>query len=224
MTACAKRPNRSATSSTFNRDNKRSARAVWLCVALAAVLGYAATLTYDFLWALLAYAAWRDTGRRWTYGLSLASFFLALMAKEVAATLPAVLLLYDWAARDGVASPRAVGRAVLRCSGHLRIMALYAGIRLVALGRIVDAEASAWGSLLTRLLTTLDIVATYVRLTVIPYPANSYPLIVPLVFPGSPRFWLGMALLAVGLGLTAWAAWRSRVLGFGALWFWVTLI
>ena len=346
MSACAKRPNHSATSSTFNRDNKRSARAVWLCVALAAVLGYAATLTYDFvwddtlliqrswrlhqwrslptilgshfwaevqeashyyrplvtlsffadvqlwgltpagfhltnllahlatslavlalgrrltgslwaggiaglvfalhplhtesvafisgrsdvlatlffLWALLAYAAWRDTGRRWTYVLSLASFFLALTAKEVAATLPAVLLLYDWAARGDLASPRAVGRAVLRCSGYLGVMALYAGIRLVALGRIVDAAASAWGSLVTRLLTTLDIVATYVRLTVIPYPVNAYPLIVPVVFPGSPGFWAGMTLLAAALALTAWAAWRSRVIGFGALWFWITLI
>jgi len=180
--------------------------------------------TLFLLWALLGYATWRETGGLWRYTLSLASFFLALSAKEVAVTLPAILLLYDWAARGDLGSLRAVGRAARRCAPYLGVIAAYGGIRLAALGRMVDTDTAVWGGLGTRILTTLDIVASYARLTVIPYPANAYPLIVPVTFPGSPGFWAGMALLAAALGLTAWAACRSRALGFGALWFWISLV
>ena len=180
--------------------------------------------TLFFLLALLGYAAWRDTGRRLPYALSLGAFFLALTAKEVAVTLPAILVLYDWAAGADPASAHGVRRAGLRYAGHGGVMILYAGIRLAALGPTLDAEPGSWGGLGTRLLTTLDIVASYARLTVIPYPANAYPLIVPVTFPGSAGLWLAMALLAAALGLTAWALRRSRMLGFGALWFWITLL
>ncbi|MBI2526258.1 MAG: glycosyltransferase family 39 protein [Candidatus Rokubacteria bacterium] len=180
--------------------------------------------TLFFLLALLSYAAWRDSGRHLQYALSLAAFFLALMAKEVAITLPAILVLYDRVAGGNSTSLRGRRRAALRYAGYGAVMILYAGLRLGALGRTLDADPDRWGNLGTRLLTTLDIVASYARLTVIPYPANAYPLIVPVTFPGSTGFWLAMALLAVALGLTAWALRHSPVLGFGALWFWITLL
>lgn len=177
------------------------------------------------LWALGEYAAWRETGRRWRYALSVAAFFLALTAKEVAVTLPVLLVLWDWAAgRGGRACARDAGRAALRLTGYAAALALYAGLRMAALGRVLETDASTWGSLGTRVLTTLDIVATYVRLTVVPYPANAYPLIVPVPWPGSAGFWAGLVPLAAGLWLTAWALRRSRALGFGALWFWITLL
>ncbi len=179
--------------------------------------------TLLLLWSLLEYAAWRETGRRLRHALSLFAFFLALTAKEVAVTLPVLLVLWDWATRQPTGRRRPA-QALLPLAGYAAVLALYAGLRMATLGRMVDADTTIWANLPTRILTTLDIVSAYVRLTVVPYPANAYPLIVPVPWPGGPGFWVHLVPLAAGLALTAWALTRSRTVGFGALWFWITLI
>jgi Tfp pilus assembly protein PilF len=72
-------------------------------------------------------------------------------------------------------------------------------------------------------LTTLQTVATYAWITIVPYPANAYRVIVPASVPPDLHWWLAMVGLGAALAGTAWALWRVPVVGFGALWFWITL-
>jgi tetratricopeptide (TPR) repeat protein len=176
------------------------------------------------LCALLGYASWRDAGGWGRYALSLGAFFLALTAKEVAVTLPALLLLWDWATRAAPAGWRRRAPWAMGHAGFVAVLALYAGLRLAVLGRVVDSDPVTWGHAGTRVLTTLGIVATYVRLTLFPYPANAYPLIVPVEWPGGIAFWGGLVILGAGLLGTGWAIRKSRPLAFGALSFWITMI
>ena len=64
--------------------------------------------TLFFLLALLGYVRWRQEGGLLTFTGSLVAFFLGLAAKEVAVTLPLVLVLYD----------RTVGSKEPRGRGH----------------------------------------------------------------------------------------------------------
>lgn len=179
------------------------------------------------LLGLLGYARWREDGKAWPLAGSLGAFFLALMAKEVAVTLPVILVLYDWlVARHGPGAPLGteMRRMVLRVSPYAAVIAVYLAARMVSLGALVESDPGAWGSLVTRLLTTVKIVATYAWLTCVPYPANPHYVIVPIGVP-PPLAWWGAAVWLGGLlAGTGWAMLRRPVWGFCALWFWVTLI
>ena len=180
--------------------------------------------TLFFLIAVLGYARWRDTGSRAACAGSLVSFFLALGAKEVAVTLPLVLALYDWTRSGGERRPAAAARALGRYSLYGAVLLVYVAIRAWALGGLADATEAAWAPLYVRVLTGIKIIGWYAWLVLVPYPANAYYPIVPTGWPPPPTWWLPAGVLVATLGLTTVALRFAPVVGFGALWFWITLI
>lgn len=176
-----------------------------------------------FLLALLAYDRSRDAARWGFAACSLGAYLLALLSKEVAITLPAVLALWDWRVRDDLRDRRAVWRAAARYASYGGVLAVYGGLRWLALRDVVDPATGPWAPLLTRLLTTLQTVAAYAWITIVPYPANAYRVIVPVAVPPDLHWWLAVVGLGAAIAGTAWALWRAPVVGFGALWFWITL-
>ena len=177
-----------------------------------------------FLLALLAYDRGRDQPR-WSFtACSLGAYLLALLSKEVAITLPTVLALWDWRVRGDLRGRRAAWRGVARYASYGGVLALYLCLRLFALRGVGGSTAGAWGPPITRLLTTLETVASYAWMTIVPYPANAYRVIVPVSVPPDLHWWVAMVGLGAAIGWTAWALWRVPVVGFGALWFWITLV
>jgi len=176
-----------------------------------------------FLLALLAYDRGRE-GPGWGFAAaSLGAYLLALLSKEVAITLPAVLALWDWRVRDDLRDRRAGWRAAARYAPYGGVLALYWGLRWLALRDAADAAAGAWAPPMTRLLTTLQTAAAYAWITIVPYPANAYRVIVPATVPPDLHWWLAVVGLTAAITGTVWARWRVPVVGFGALWFWITL-
>ena len=180
--------------------------------------------TLFFLLALLGYVRWRHEGGPLAFAGSLLAFFLGLAAKEVAVTLPLVLVLYDRMVGPKERGAGALARALARYAAYGGVVALYLVVRMASLGALVESDSGTWGTLLTRVLTATKIVATYAGLTLVPFPANPYYVIVPVVWPPPNDWWVATGGLAVLLALTVWAAWRAPVWGFAAIWFWVTLI
>jgi tetratricopeptide (TPR) repeat protein len=66
-------------------------------------------------------------------------------------------------------------------------------------------------------------VATYVSITVVPFPARPVYAIVPETVPPGLTWYLAAAVVAAALGASAWAIRRASAPGLGALWFWITL-
>jgi tetratricopeptide (TPR) repeat protein len=180
--------------------------------------------TLFFLLALLGYVHWRHEGGPLAFAGSLVAFFLGLAAKEVAVTLPLVLVLYDRMVGPKERGAGALARALARYAAYGGVVALYLVVRMASLGALVESDSGTWGTLLTRVLTATKIVATYAWLTLVPFPANPYYVIVPVLWPPPTDWWAATGGLAVLLALTVWAAWRAPVWGFAAIWFWVTLI
>ena len=187
--------------------------------------------TLLFLLALLGYARWRDGGSALTLAGSLAAFFLALTAKEVAVTLPLILVIWDLLVAPRRSTPElsdswagTLTRAVGRYAAYGAVVGLYLVIRMLSLGSLVESDPGVWGSLLTRLLTTTKIVASYAWMAAVPFPANAHYVIVPVVAPPPLVWWGAAAFLASLLAATAWAVVRAPRWGFCALWFWLTLI
>ena len=178
--------------------------------------------TLFFLLAVLAYDRGRDRERWGPSAWSLAAYLLALLAKEVAITLPVVLMAWDRLVRGDLRDRGAAWRAAPRYAAYGAVTGLYVGLRLFALGGL-DGSAGAWAPLLTRALTALRIVASYAWITLVPYPTSPYYAIAPETVPPGLTWWLAAAGLVAALGATGWAVRRAPAAGFGALWFWITL-
>ncbi len=178
--------------------------------------------TLFFLLALLAYDRGRARGGWGPIAWALVAYLLALLAKEVAITLPVVLILWDRLVRGDLRDRGAAWRAAPRYAAFGAATALYLGLRLFALGGL-ESSGDAWGPVLTRALTTLRIVASYTWITIVPYPTSPYYAIVPETMPPGLAWWLAVGGLAAALGATGWAVRRAPAAGFGALWFWITL-
>jgi protein O-mannosyl-transferase len=179
--------------------------------------------TLLFLLALLAYDRGRDEGRWGPLAWSLGAYWLALLAKEVAITLPVILLVWDRLVRGDLRDRRGLRRAAPRYAAYGAVTVLYIGLRVFALGGLVDPGAGGWGPPLSRGLTAIKMAAWYAWITIVPYPANAFYAVVPDSAPPGLTWWLAAAGLAAASAATAWAARRSPAAGFGALWFWITL-
>ena len=79
-----------------------------------------------YLGSFLAYVAWQRVGGWLLYGLSLASFFLALYSKQSALTMIATLVAYDML----------VGRGLNR--SNLRLLSTYLPFALLTLGHLAQ--------------------------------------------------------------------------------------
>ena len=178
--------------------------------------------TLFFLLALLAYDRGRERDGGRPIAWSLAAYLLALLSKEVAITLPLVLVLWDRLVRGDLRDRGAAWRAAPRYAAYGAVTALYLGLRLFALGGL-EAGGDAWGTVLARGLTTLRIVASYTWITIVPYPTSPYHAIAAETVPPGLGWWLAVAGLVATLGATGWAVRRAPAAGFGALWFWITL-
>jgi protein O-mannosyl-transferase len=175
------------------------------------------------LTTMLAYARWRDSRRfRWSF-LSLASFALALLSKEVAVMLPVLLPMHDWLLRRELRTRESILRSVLRYAPYLAVLGAILLLRYIALGHLAETTGAPWADGPARLLTSLKLAAWYARIVLVPFPDNLHYLIPTDGVPPGPMWWLSAAWLLVLLALTALTLMRWPAAGFAALWFWVTL-
>ena len=151
-------------------------------------------------------------------------YLLALGAKEVAVTLPALLLVLA-AFRDR--AERAGLRTVLR--GHVPLLIVSVGalgiyllLRMQATGAVLgQAPAPYLLSTSERVATAVSLWPEYARLLLWPssLSADWGPGLLDPVGWDSPRVWLGLALGAAAVA-AAWRSWpRARWTASAVLWF-----
>jgi tetratricopeptide (TPR) repeat protein len=175
--------------------------------------------------ALLAYGRWRASSRLWWALLSVTAFALAILSKEVAVVLLALLALWDRLVEGDLRSRRALGLAALRYAPYVAVLAGYLLLRRFALGHMgVGPVHFPWADGGSRLLTGLKMAGWYARIMLVPYPENLYYSIPVDSPPLGHLWWLAVTLLVGLVALSVVAAVRWSAAGFSALWFWIALV
>ncbi len=209
--------------------------------AVANVVGRAELLAALFyLLALLGYVEGQVRGGRGgaaLYAASLGAYLLALLSKESALTLVAVLFLYDFAYGEGSGAlgerlSRTLRRHWRPYLGYVVLTLLYLGLRLLALGAAggVPAPPALDNPLVTlelpwRVLTALEVGLRYLGLLVFPlrlsydYSYDQIPLLASLA---DPRAWLVLGLWGAVLGIVVRSYRRRRDLFFALAFYLVT--
>lgn len=145
---------------------------------------------------------------------SFAAFTLALLCKETAVTLPAVLLAYDLALRR---KRRPLEGAVARFAPYLLITSVYLIVRHAVLSKQLLIPSKLWtlGPYET-LINVLPLFRDYVRFTLLPFPLSFWHVLRPisslLTSDGLSSLAVASAFVAAGVLM-----WKKDRLSFFAL-------
>ncbi len=180
-----------------------------------------------FLLACLLYldgaewTGWRHMAR--LGGLS-ALYLVGLGAKEIAATLPAALVLLELFRRSDVPLGKRVFREMPVYVGLAAVMGAYLLLRWSVLGTVVgEVPAPTLLHLSTgqRILTAVSVWPQYLRLMVFPRALSAD--YAPAVLVPAMSVNMGVVLGAVVIGGAGWVAWATRhrapAISLGVLWF-----
>jgi hypothetical protein len=175
--------------------------------------------------ALTSYHSWRhaEGARSLRYAGALGAFLLALLSKENAITLPAVLVVYEWAfpaARGG----SLLRRLALGVGPMLAVLAAFLVIRVAVLSDVLlNVPARTWADIVPRVLTTISMAGWYGAVMLVPYPVSPSQGRELVLSWRSPEFLVAAPALLLLLAATALLLRRTRRGGFFACWFWLTL-
>jgi Flp pilus assembly protein TadD len=163
-------------------------------------------------------------GKKWMLFAGCAvSGLLSLGSKEIAATLPFFILLYEWYFFQDLNWSWLKGRVFL----FLGITIIFTAVALVYLGAspveaILSSYASRDFTLSQRVLTEFRVVLFYISLLLFPHPSrlnldHDFPLSHSLVDPVTTI--LSIVAIVGLVGLAVYLARRERLLSFCILWF-----
>lgn len=157
-------------------------------------------------------------------------YFLGLLSKEMAITLPAVIMLYDLVLREaGRDAPDFRHRlSVLRerlyfYAGFIAVALFYLGLRFFIFYSPRESLKASAGSLFERLIYLPDHIFSFIRLTLFPVNLNA-----DYVFSYPNRFFdirnlIGTAAVIVLVVATYLIYRYSKEIFFGIWWFLITL-
>ena len=190
--------------------------------AVAYISGRSTSLMATFyLGSLLAYIRGSDTkGHLWSYGVSPVLFIMGLLTKEIAITLPAVLLLWELAFGQRKRFAAIAKRQVIHWG--LFAAALFFLIAHPGYGPLLEYSFDI-RSLKETLLSQINGVFYLLSKLIAPYSLNIDPDL-PVMSQWTVLLVLkaGLLLALICAGLMSLK--RSPQFGFGVLWFFIVLL
>ena len=160
------------------------------------------------------------------YLLSLLSAVLAMMTKEIAFTLPVMIILFDVAFFRSSLKRRLLFLVPIALILVIVLISVFSGGKSLADLLSDTSEVTRLQTHMSRwdyLMTQLRVITTYIRLILFPINQNfdyDYPIEHSLFTP--PVFFSFLFLLAL-FGLAVYLFFRSRFIAFGILWFFIAL-
>lgn len=164
------------------------------------------------------------------YVLSLLFYFLGMLSKEMAITLPAIVLLYDLVLRDAGRPATDIKQllTVVRQRkffyiGYMTVGLAYLCIRFIVLYNPWESPKASAGSLFERIIYLPDHIFSFVKLTIYPVNLNAdYVYSHPSSF-FEPAVLIGTAAVAALMGFSFIIRRHSKASFFGIWWFLITL-
>jgi tetratricopeptide (TPR) repeat protein len=187
-----------------------------------------------FFLALFLYVKLKTTaikGNLIIYISSLVCFLLGLLSKEMAITLPIIIVVYDLTLRGPAPRPFSlkpvVNTLVKRKHfyiGYAAVTLFYLWVRFLILNNPQESVNAGWGSLFERIIYLPVLFFDYIKLIIFPLNLNA-----DYVFSYPARFFqacnIVSYLLVTGLIIFSFMIYkRSSAISFGIWWFFITLL
>lgn len=162
--------------------------------------------------------------RRWLLAASLASFFLALLWKEMALTLPVVIALYVFVFEPS-AEPWSVRlrQTALRSLPFWCVTAGYVILRIAVLGYFLQTHKTATLKPWQYLLNVVELIGEYCFRLIAPFHLNAYHVFHAVVAISDPRWILAAVFLIVVIAAILYAMPRAPLAAFAGAWVLLTL-
>jgi len=189
--------------------------------------------TFFYLSALLLYMRLKAERARFNIGvycLSLFFYLLGLLSKEMAITLPAIILLYDLMLRDADRDQptfkqllNILKKRASIYSGYIAVTLFYLFLRFFLFHNPGESLKSSYGSLLERIIYLPGHIFSFIGLIIFPTNLNAdYVFTYPDSFFNSLNL-VGFAAV-MGLAGTSFFIYRySKEIFFGIWWCFITL-
>ncbi len=146
---------------------------------------------------------------------------LALLSKEMAVSLPLILILWAWCARRDSFAWRFILSAAIAMGA---LVAIFVAWRHRVLGTTAMCDYLS-GSFAHEMLTMVRAAARYVTLTL--WPAHlvaDYAHFEPTRSLAEGRWWLALSILVATIALAFVMRRREPLITVGILWFWIALL
>jgi tetratricopeptide (TPR) repeat protein len=165
----------------------------------------------------------RPAGKLWIW-VSMGSFVLGMLTKEILITLPLILLLYEWVYIPS--EDRPWGRLIKRIIPFLALSLLYLGVRKAVVGSIPPAAPVR--DFTENVLIQFKALAATIQMLIFPVNLSLTHDILP---PQSLWDIAEMGSILLFLGITAGIIWclrtsrrDLRTVGFAMAWFYIVLL
>ena len=157
--------------------------------------------------------------------VSAACFAAGLLMKEMAVTLPGILLVAAVVfGQDPSLRKRWIG-ALKGLIPHGVVLLAYALVRLhVSLPHLLAGKGDMAADPLSRVLTAVATVGNYAQLALFLFEPSPFYAGRLIVDPAAPAVLFGFGVLVTGGWLTVWGWQKERTVAFGTLWFLLTLL
>ncbi|MDO8142214.1 MAG: tetratricopeptide repeat protein [Candidatus Brocadiales bacterium] len=177
-----------------------------------------------FMFLILAFICYMKANQQryiLYYPMSLSCYFLSLFSKEMAITLPVLIILYDTVFK-GTSYPKA---RCLYYLGYFFVAIFYILNRFFFLHNPLESQIPyPQGSLFVNFLTMTHVLASYVKLLFLPFHLNADYVVPFSASIANISFWLAV-LLFVAIGICSFRMrFQNRRMYFFILWFFITLI
>jgi tetratricopeptide (TPR) repeat protein len=178
-----------------------------------------------FFYLLSFYFYIRSTGSillmKGTYLLSIASFFLAALCKEIALTLPLILVVYDYASRRDEA---AFSSFLKKYIPYLVVAGFYFILRFHALGQFAPKERHAELTAYQYFINIFPLITQYLEKLILPVRLNAFYVLHPISSLLEARGVVSLIITIVFVGLSIIAFRRNKVVFFGMIFIVVPLL
>lgn len=160
------------------------------------------------------------------HAFSLIAYLFALLSKEMAITLPFLILAYDLIFRKGVPLNIhiTIMKLVTRYAGYLAISAFYLYLRFSLFHNPGESIQYPGNNILVNALMMTKVLGYYFKPLFIPAPLNA-DYVIPLTHsPADAAFLVSVAAIILVIVLSVKLCRLSRIWTFSILWFFITLL
>ena len=200
--------------------NTEAVNAIFFREDLLAFLFFVSSLIFYIL-------AGRHGGIRKIYGYSasLGLFFIALFSKEMAVTLPLVIILYDRYFVDRGKQRISSTAFKFRYLGYFAILVIYLWLWGVVFKNPNPLAKYPGGSLYTNFLTMSTVIAGYIKLLVMPIQVH-FMVTQPqsTIWHFTPAVLVSVLLIIACLAVAIKTYSAAKEISFSIIWFFLTLL